>query len=201
MKIFSFFDLLYRLCFFTVTRLQTQKSVYKRRKYEDLCCNPFFNNHGYNGLRWLQKRQKEVKKVERSEIDELAYKRSELGKRSNPEERLYWIVMIGVYAYARTKFPSDKDKSVDFKNKVIGEMDKLLEKAQAEPIERAFFEINIKATQILDKLIQPRAQLANKSKQELIDLICRYEAALSGMLNEYDESVPEFFKIRVNEEE
>lgn len=138
--------------------------------------------------------------MERKELDELAYYGKSMPARATPEERTYFLLVSGIYRYTKIHQMSDNEKK-EFKQRAVTAFDKLLEKAEAEPLERAFFDANIKSIQILEKLTQPRAELVNKSKQELVDIICRFEAALCSMIDKYDEEIPTFFKLRVGQAE
>jgi len=138
--------------------------------------------------------------MERKELDELAYYGKSMPTKTSPEEQTYFLLASGIYRYTKLRQMSDNEKK-EFKQRAVTAFDKLLEKAKAEPLERSFFEVNIKAIQLLEKLTQPRAELVNKSKQELVDIICRFDAALCGMLDEYDEEIPMFFKLRVGQAE
>ncbi|MBO5449409.1 MAG: hypothetical protein J5994_08770 [Ruminococcus sp.] len=138
--------------------------------------------------------------MERKELDELAFYGKPIPSKAGHEEQTYYLIASGIYRYTKLRQMSGSEKK-EFKQKAVAAFDKLLENAKADPLERAFFDVNVRSMQLLEKLTQPRAELVNRSKQELVDIICRFGAALSGMLNDYDEEIPMFFKLRVGQAE
>lgn len=131
--------------------------------------------------------------MDKSQIDIMAYNGEELPENSNCFDEVYWLAMYYLYKVAKIDNIPKEQASAAKKN-----ITKKIEQAQkrSEPNELvvACFNASVKLLTELEKLIQPTAKLKNKSKEELLDIILRFQGILVGLMKNADDDIPQFLR-------
>lgn len=136
--------------------------------------------------------------MDRKDLDNLAFFGKKIPRDATPMDRLYYNTVYNVFKMLKNKDISREEKTAE-KNKTIKALDKLISDAMPDENAIYFFNGSITLINELNKLTSPRKELVNKSKEELIDLICKFEGILTGLMEKADEDIPEFLKIRTED--
>ena len=136
--------------------------------------------------------------MDKQEIDVMAYNGQELPEGSDVFDEIYWLAMYYLYKVAKSdNLPNEQAISV--KQKFILMIDKLKSDATLDENVVDCFNASVQQQVELQKLIEPRAKLKEKSKEELLELIVRFESILNGTLETADGELCNFSKSGVLE--
>lgn len=126
--------------------------------------------------------------MQRDDIDLIARKRKPLPKNASSADMLYYYAVRGLYKEYDDQLIEAKDAG-KHKREIIAAADTLQGLAHS----------NSKIIIELSKLTAPRRELPKKSKAELLEIINRIEALVTGLISEYGDKLPEFIKIKEEE--
>ena len=136
--------------------------------------------------------------MDKQEIDVMAYNGQELPEGSDVFDEIYWLAMYYLYKVAKSdNLPNEQAISV--KQKFILMIDKLKSDATLDENVVDCFNASVQQQVELQKLIEPRTKLKEKSKEELLELIVRFESILNGTLETADGELCNFSKSGVLE--
>lgn len=124
------------------------------------------------------------------DIDLLARTRRPLPKNASSADMLYYYAVRGLYKDYDDQL-IEADDAGKHKREITAAVDTLQGLAHS----------NSKIIIELSKLTAPRRELPKKSKAELLEIINRIEAIVAGLMTEYDGKLPEFMKIKEEENE
>lgn len=123
-------------------------------------------------------------------IEAEAWKESGLSPKDPPEKMIVYCIARAMYAdYEAEKLTQIQAQNI--KLTALTYFDMLQSLAHS----------NSRIITELSKLTAPRRELPKKSKAELLEIINRIEAIVAGLMSEYDGKLPEFLKIKEEENE
>ena len=131
--------------------------------------------------------------MDKQEIDVMAYNGQELPEGSNVFDEIYWLAMYYLYKVAKAdNMPKEQASTV--KQNLTQKIEKFKSDATVDDLLIKCFNASIQQQLELDKLIEPRAKLKEKNKDELLELILRFEGILEGTIVRADEELKDFLK-------
>ena len=119
--------------------------------------------------------------MDKQEIDVMAYNGQELPEGSNVFDEIYWLAMYYLYKVAKAD-DIPKEQATTVKQNLTQKIEKFKRDATVDEGVINCFNASVKQQTELQKLIEPRAKLKEKSKEELLELIVRFESILNGTL-------------------
>lgn len=126
----------------------------------------------------------------RADIDLIAWTDRAMPKNASIADMLYYHAINDIYNRAKAD-EVGMDNAKRLKADIAGYLDMLNSLAHS----------NSKIIIELSKLTAPRRELPKKSKAELLEIINRIEAIVTGLMKEYDGKLPEFMKIKEDKNE
>ena len=131
--------------------------------------------------------------MDKQEIDVMAYNGQELPEGSNVFDEIYWLAIYYLYKVAKAdNMPKEQASTV--KQNLTQKIEKFKSDATVDDLLIKCFNASIQQQLELDKLIEPRAKLKEKNKDELLELILRFEGILEGTIVRADEELKDFLK-------
>ena len=131
--------------------------------------------------------------MDKQEIDIMAYNGQELPEGSDVFDEIYWLAMYYLYKVAKAdNIP--KEQATTVKQNLTQKIEKFKRDATVDDLLIKCFNASIQQQLELDKLIEPRAKLKEKNKDELLELILRFEGILEGTIVRADEELKDFLK-------
>ena len=131
--------------------------------------------------------------MDKQKIDVMAYNGQELPEGSNVFDEIYWLAMYYLYKVAKAdNIP--KEQATTVKQNLTQKIEKFKRDATVDDLLIKCFNASIQQQLELDKLIEPRAKLKEKNKDELLELILRFEGILEGTIVRADEELKDFLK-------
>lgn len=117
-------------------------------------------------------------------IEAEAWKKSGLSPNDPPEKMIVYCIARAMYAdYEEEKLTQIQAQNIKLTALTYFEM------------LQGLVHSNSKIIIELSKLTAPRRELPKKSKTELLEIVNRIEAIVTGLMSEYDGKLPEFIKI------
>lgn len=122
--------------------------------------------------------------MNRKDIDQAAFNGKEIDSPIIADE-IYWLGMYYIYKICKAdNIPTEQARAI--KQEFVNKVDSV---ARYEQI----FLDSLRVMTELDKLISPEAELKDKSREELIEKLIRFQAILNGTLNKYDGDMPKMY--------
>lgn len=128
-------------------------------------------------------------KLDKLDIDELAWENRPLPKDADRWDMIYYLFVRSIYAYVKNS-TMELQKAKNMKQKLAH---------YYETVEMLALS-NGKLISELNKLTAPRAELADKSREELLEIVVKMDALCSSIIRTAAEEVPEFFRVEKNKE-
>lgn len=123
-------------------------------------------------------------KLDKDKMDELAWENRPLPKDADRWEMIYYLFVRSIYTYVKNG-TMELQKAKNMKQKLAHYFESVEKLALGSG----------KLISELNKLTAPRAELAEKSREELLEIVVRMDALCSGIIRKAEEEVPEFFRI------
>lgn len=124
----------------------------------------------------------------RADIDYICVYKQKMPKSASTKDMIYYYCVDRLYS-DYDKRTIDKEEARAIKSNITSYLDTL------ESLARS----NSKIITELSKLTAPRKELANKDQAQLLEVIARIEAIVTGLMKEHDGKLPEFLKLEVKE--
>lgn len=122
--------------------------------------------------------------MEREELEKLAWQKDPPMK-SSVEQKL-------IYCIARALYADFSEGTIDQETARKAKEDLYFYVDMLQGLARS----NSQIIRELSVLTAPRAQFLKKDKAELLDVIARIEAVVTGLIKKYDDVMPEFIRFR-----
>lgn len=120
----------------------------------------------------------------RADIDLCAFYGREMPANSGPSEIIYYYAIRSIYDNVKQERLT-KEKAKQLKDSLALWLDTIISLAHS----------NSKLIVELGKLTAPRAELVKRDKAELLEIINRIEALVTGLISEYGDKLPGFIKM------
>lgn len=118
------------------------------------------------------------------ELDELAWYNKSLPKNASHLDRIYYLIAAGVYSFVRSgKMELQEAKML--KQWAMHYFEQITELARDNG--RIITELN--------KLTAPSAELSAKQRDELLEIVLKMQALVSGLIKAVQEEVPEMLRV------
>ena len=124
-----------------------------------------------------------------TETDKLAWERKGIKPQASPDKIIAYCIARAMYADYDAEIVSQRDAQA-MKLKALDYLGFLQSMART----------NSKIIRELSILTAPRKELTHKTKAELLDIIARIEALVTGIIKEHGDKVPEFMTFKAVDE-